>query len=894
MTPSRRRSDGVQGWLHRLLRLYPSAFREQYGDDFVTALDDWRADRGTGGGRLWSTVWVSSWLGWLLIRTCVQEWLAPSARPSCRTLDRQHPRRAKTMDLYFQDLRFALRSLARRPGFVTVAVLTLAIGVGANTSIFSVVNAVLLEPLPYEDPDDLLMIRRIEQDAPGERRSMSQPDIEDLAHSTTLAGIAGFQDTSLTLTGRGEPEVVRAGAVNDGLLSVFGVAPQLGRDLRVADNVPNGPRMVVIGHSFWQTRLGGSPDVIGSLLELDGEAHDIVGVAPEGFEFPEGARLWVPLYNDVEGCGRGCHFLTGIARLAHGHELGDVQEELDVMAARLAQEYPAANAEKTFVAFRLSDGLVGEARRGLLVLLGAVGLVMLIAAANLASLQVARGTSRKREMGVRTVLGASRSRLCRLVLLESGLLGVAGGALGVGLAVVVTRWVLKIAPAGVPGLDETTFDARVLGYGLAISLGASVLFSLLPAWRLASVPSRSLSLRTSDDHLDVRSRNLLLMGEVALSLMLLIGAALLMTTYSRILKIDLGFDKESVLSFFVSLPENGYHSPDRVVSFFDRLEEELAAIPGVESVGGILGRPFGGNTIGTSWHYLDQPVPEEGRGHDARMRIVLPGYLKTLKIPVEQGRGLGDSDRQGVTPVALVNRAFVRRFADLGDPLGREVQLGLDFGFEEKPRTIVGIIGDTQTESLTGEPRPEVFIPQSQMASIWMSVVLRAQSDGLWPQISEAVHRVDPLVPLRTKETLSAAVDRARGPARFYFVLLSSFAGIAVMLSSVGLYGVVSYLVARRTRELAIRLAVGASSWSVVHLVLREGLRPVLGGVMIGLSAAFFGARLLGSLLYEVEPHDPKIYLAVTLLLLLVSVIALIGPAGRAARLAPARALTEE
>ena len=726
------------------------------------------------------------------------------------------------MDLTLHDLRFAVRSLARRPGFVLIAVLTLAVGVGANTAIFTVVDAVLLEPLPYEDPDSLISVRRIDDNAPGERRSMSQPDIEDLSDLDGISRIAGYQNTSVTLTGQGEPEVIRAGAVNDGLLSVFSLEPLVGRDLDRKDNVPDGERVVLVSHAFWQARLGGGDDVVGSTIELDGDSHQIVGIAPDGFDFPSETRLWVPLYNDVEDCGRSCHFLTGIARLAKGRSLEEARQELAVVAAGLAQEYPE-NVGKTFVPIALHDFQVGEARRGLLILLGAVGLVMLIAAANLASLQVARGTARKREMAVRTVLGANRSRLCRLVLLESGLLGVLGGVIGIVLAVAATRWILSMAPAEVPRVvDGLMPDPRVFAYGLTLSLGAALLFSLLPAWRLASATSTS-GLRVSEDRGDVRSRSLLLMGEVALSLMLLVGATLLMTTYGKILAVDLGFDEESVLSFFVSLPENGYDQPEKVATFFEQLEQELAAIPGVESVGGILGRPFGGNTIGSSWYYMDQPQPEEGQEHDARVRIVLPGYLETLRIPIERGRPLSSSDRQGGQPVALVNEAFIKRYAELGDPLGREVQIGLDFGFEEQPRTVVGVIRNTQTESLTKDPHPEIFVPQAQMASIWMSVVLRVQSEGVWPQVTAAVHRIDPMIPLRTRETLTEAISRARGPARFYFVLLACFAGIAVLLSAVGLYGVVSYVVARRTREMAIRLAVGASRWTLVSVGVCSG-----------------------------------------------------------------------
>ena len=881
------------GWIRRIVSLYPRSFERRFGDDFTLALEDWLADE--DGGRFKRVR-----LLWVLLCTAVCEWLRPSAEELTLApaglgagAGSRASRRPQILELTMQDLRYAVRSLSRRPGFVLIAVLTLAIGVGANTAIFTVVDAVLLEPLPYPDGDSLLSIRRVEDRAPGELRSMSQPDIEDLRGLDTIASVAGYQRTSVTLTGQGDPEVIASGGVNDGLLDVFSLKPYAGRDLESSDNVPGGPRVVVVSHGYWESRLGGRSDAIGSTLELDGESHEIVGIAPEGFDFPAGAQFWVPIYNNVEDCGRTCHFLTGIARLSDGRHLEEARQELALVAQQIEQQYPE-NAGKTFVAKRLRDAQVGDARQGLLILLGAVGLVMLIAAANLASLQVARGTARKREMAVRASLGADRSRLCRLVLMESGLLGLIGGILGIVFAVVATRWILSLAPPGVPRVLDTLLpDLRIFVYGLTLSLGAALLFSVLPAWRLATSTS-SAGFRLSEDRGDMRSRTLLLIGEVALSLMLLVGATLLMSTYGKILEVDLGFDEESVLSFFVSLPESGYGQPEKVVTFFERLEEELGAVPGVDSVGGILGRPLGENTIGSSWHYLDRPEPEEGQEDDARMRIVLPGYFETLRIPVARGRLFSDIDRHGGQPVAVVNEAFVRRFAELGDPMGREIQLGLDFGFEERPRTIVGVIGDTQTESITEDPQPEIYIPQAQMASVWMSVVLRARGDGLWPQVTEAVHRVDPMIPLRSKETLSEALDRARGPARFYFVLLSSFAGIAVILSAIGLYGVVSYLVARRTREMAIRLAVGASRWNLVRLVFAQGLAPVAAGIAIGLASALAAARLLGSLLFQVDPFELRIYAFATTLLGIVSLIAMLAPALRVARLAPTRALDDD
>ena len=525
-------------------------------------------------------------------------------------------------------------------------------------------------------------------------------------------------------------------------------------------------------------------------------------------------------------------------------------------------------------------------------MLGAVGLVLLIAAANLASLQIARSTGRKTEIGVRAALGATQVRLCTMILLETVLLGVGGAILGAGLGHAATKLVVALAPADVPRLDQASLDFRVLGFALTISLGVSLLFALLPAWRTAAGTGQTR--RATANRADIRSRNSLIVGEVALSLVLLIGAGLLFRTYDRLLAVDLGFEEHGLHSFFVSLPDEPYIDPEKTIVFFDALEQELASVPGVQSVGSVLGRPFGRNMFSASFELLDQPEAPPGEGIVAPVRVVTPGFNSTFQIPLLSGRDLRESDRREGAGVALVNQAFVDKFSGNQEPLGREIQVHLSLGFDDDPvRTIVGVIGNTRGSNPSKE-YPGIFIPEAQMASPWMNVVMRTAGPLSWPAIQAAVQRVDPNIPLRQKETLVEAIDRARGPARFYLVLLGGFAVIAVLLAAIGLYGVVSYLVSRRTREIAIRLAIGATSTNVVRHILGQGLKPVFLGIALGLLVSTLGARLLGSLLYEVKPFDLATYATVSVGLVLVALSAIFVPAQRAGRVPPARALKEE
>jgi predicted permease len=891
-----------------LLLLYPPGYRRRFGREMLEFLE--ARVRRLPDSELWSfvlqdvarslpTAWFAAWHGVLirLRRKRSTSLLYPDLAP--------HSTRRGVISMFatpFRDLRFAMRNLRRTPGFTAAAIGTLALGVGANTAIFSVVNGVILRPLPYHEPENLVMVQIQYADGDGSvSYAHSQPDIHDIQTEVqSIEASAGYQTTAFTITGGGEPEVVRGIRVTNGLFDVFHVAPVIGRDLRAEENVPAGPLVAVIGHSFWQERFGGDPDVIGETIELSERRYEIVGVAPAGFDFTREAQIWVPLYHDLEGCARGCHFIRFVARLRQGVTIESAQSELSLLATRLQEAYVDTNYGKELRLITLADTVYGNVRTGLFVMLGAVGFVLLIACANVANLLLARGTARTGEIAVRSALGASRGRLVTQLLIEALVLAALGGALGVGLARGGLGALLKLAPSNLPRLEEIAVDAGVLVFALGTVTIVTFLFGLMPAFRLANT-SVSETLNHSGrgeitSTASAWSRSALLVGEVALSLMLLFGAGLLLRSFSQLNAVDLGFDKERVLTFVISLPEARYDA-DEAVRFFEQLETQVAAVPGVEAVGSVLGSPMGGSSVGGSFKLLDRPEPPPGQEPSAMVRAVTSGYLETLRVPLLRGRGFEPSDRIDSRPVVLVSEQFVKRHYPEKDPLGEQIELHVSFGYDiEEPYTIVGVVGDVRSRSLRDDPVPEMYVVQAQSGTDFLRVLARLApgATDVLPAIRREVRTIDPNIPLRGIEQLETAVERAFGPARFYLLLLSIFAGVAVTLAAIGLYGVVAYLVSRRTREIGIRIALGAHAGDVVRLVLRQGMVPAGLGIALGLLGAWGASRVLGSLLYNVAPEDPITFAVVTALLLGIVVLAILIPARKASRIAPVEALRTE
>ena len=801
----------------------------------------------------------------------------------------------------FRDLQFALRNLARTPAFTVVALTTLALGIGANAAIFSVVNGVMLRPLPYHEPDGLYLVGRFYEGEGGMGFAHSQPDALDIqADVAAIESAAGYTTATFTLTDGAQPEVVRGARVTNGLFEVFHEAPMLGRDLRGEENVPGAPLVAVIGHAFWQERYGDNPDVIGQTVELSEQTYEIVGVAPAGFDFPRDAQIWVPRYHNLEGCARGCHLMRLVARLLPDATLATAQAQLDALAARLQEAFPDSNFGKEFRFITLADMVYGSVRTGLFVMLGAVGLVLLIACANVANLLLARGSARTGEIAVRSALGASRGRLVVQLLVEALVLAGVGGALGVALARVGLGALLRLAPSNLPRLEEISVDGAVLLFALGTVVIITLLFGLMPALRLArtSVSEALNHGGRGEGGSPARawSRSALLVAEVALSLMLLFGAGLLLRSFSELNEVELGFDKGSVLSFLISLPDARYDS-DASVRFFDQLETRLASVPGVESVGGVFGSPMGGSNIGGSFRLLDRPEPPPGQDPSAMFRPITLGYLETLRVPILRGRGFEPNDRIDTPPVVLVTQQFVDRFYPDKDPLGEQVEFHVSVGYDiDQPHTIVGVVADIRSRNPRNDPVPEAYVVQAQAGSDYFRMMVRVAPGvpDLLPAIRREVGAIDPNIPLRSVETLEAAVERAYGPARFYLILLALFAGVAVLLAAIGLYGVVAYLVSRRTREIGLRMALGAEGRDVVRLVLRQGMTPAALGIALGLLGTWAGSRVLGSLLYNVGTQDPMTLVGVTALLLGVTVVAILIPARRASRIPPVVALKSE
>jgi putative ABC transport system permease protein len=883
-----------------LLWLYPAGFRRRFGPEMVALFLHRRAIQPTRS--LWWSVAKDT------VRTIPAAWLGV-IRPGMRThrtpfaVKYQRGQRERlTLGSLFRDIRFALRNLKRTPAFTIVAVATLGLGVGANAAIFSVVNGVMLKPLPYPAPHQLAMIWRTIQVRGVSSGVMSQPNTRDIQRSVESLRAAAFQRSNTTVTGSGDPEVVTAARVTDGLFDVLGVAPVLGRDIRTEESVPGGRRVVVIGHAFWQERFGGRDETLGTTIELAGRPYEIVGVAPPAFDFPNGSQLWLPLYVNTEGCGRGCSFLRVIARLDADATHEAAQAELNTLAARLREAYPEENAVTGFRLEPLTETVYGDVRTGLFVLLGAVGIVLLIACANVANLLLVRASSRTGEVAVRAALGASRGRLIGQLLLEATVLAVLGGTVGLGLARAGLGFLLRLAPSTLPRVSEIAVDTTVLLFVLGTVTAVTFLFGLAPALRLSRVPvAQALNHggRGGSGGHGPRSwaRSALLIGEVGLSLMLLFGAGLLLRTFSELNAVELGFDHQQVLTFEIVLPDVRYETPDDAALFFDTLEERLRGIPGVESVGGAVGSPMSGSSVGGSFLMLDRPPPPLGREEVARVRYVTSGYFDALRIPMLQGRAFSPADRYGTASVALVSESFAALHYPDKNPVGEQLELQISFGYpEDEPRTIVGVVKDIRSASVRSEPRPEIYVPYAQSGASFLTMVVQSipsLSDPL-PAVRAAVRQVDPNIAMRDVETLTTAVERSFGPARFYLSLLTIFAGVAVLLAAIGLYGVIAYLVSGRTREIGIRMALGANGRNVVRMVLVQGLRPAAIGVVLGIAGTLVGSRVLTSLLFNVTPWDATTLMTATGILLGVVVLAILLPASRASRIPPVEALKLE
>jgi putative ABC transport system permease protein len=814
-----------------------------------------------------------------------------------------------------KDVGFAFRALRRSPGFALVAVAVLAVGIGATAAIFSVVNGVLLRPLPYAEPDRLVQVweraRHIQLDV----MWVAYPNYLDWREKNrSFARTAVYQLGSAGLSGDGDPEQIGVALVSPDLFPVLGAAPELGRAFRPDENRPGAARAVVLSHGLWQRRFGGDPAALGRAVRLDGETYTVVGVMPAGFAFPLGgasvqalggsaSEAWVPIglfADDPEMRARGSHpGLTMLARLKPGVTLEGARADMEALAAALRAQHPESIDDGVTIR-PLKDDVVGVAGKALPILLGAVGLLLLIACANVAGLLVARGAARARELAIRSSLGATRGRLVRQLLAESLLLAAAGGALGLLLA----RWgveaLLALAPAGLPRVDEVGLDPTVGGFTVAVTLFSAILCGLVPALQasragLAAAMAEG-GRRTTAGRPAQRLRSAVVAGQLALTVVLLAGAGLLLRSLVRLQAVDPGFDPRGVLMVDVGLPTLRYPDPARQEAFFTTVLKRLAALPGVAVVGAATDTPLSGSGRQSGLRIESRPARSRDEIPLTDIQVVSPDYFRAMGVRLVKGRAFAPADKAATPPVAIVDAALARRFLGDADPLGQRIAFNNDESGAPLWREVVGVVEAVKSQGLDAEARVLVYVPYLQEPESTMTLVMRARGDAaaLAAAARREVWAVDPEQPVTSVRLMDGLLAESLAPRRLNAALLALFAAAALALSAVGAYGVVSTSVARRTQEIGVRMALGARKTDVLGLVLRQAMRPALAGIAAGLAAALAAARLLAGLLYGVTPADLPALAGAASLMAAVAVLACWLPARRAAGVDPMAALRYE
>ena len=814
-------------------------------------------------------------------------------------------RMSEQWDALKQDVGYALRGVRRAPAFAAVVVATLALGIGSTTALFSVVNGVLLRPLPYRAPDELMAIYTRFQVLGLERANVSEPEYRDVQTLSAFRSAAAMSSGDVTITGSGEPEQVKGVYATASFFPTLGTPTLVGRPFSAAEDRPGRDQVVVLAHGYWQRRFGGDPAAVGRTMITDGAARTIVGVMPPQFTFWEG-DLFLPLAFDPDSvAGRGAHNYSAIGRLAPGASPQQAEAQLRALTARLRRDYPTSyRADAAFELFGvpLHESMVGAVRPALRVLSGAVGLVLLIACANAANLLLVRGEGRQRELAVRAALGAGRRRVVRQLLTESALLALVAGALGLLAAAWGVRALLAVNPDALPRAQSVTIDGVVAAVAVALSLLAGLLFGTAPALQVTRHDLQGV-LRGggrggSGAHRSAL-RRFLVVSEVALAIVVVIAGGLLLRSFLALRAVDSGVDASSVLTFSTSLPESRYPRP-RVEPTYARLLDEVRALPGVTAAGGVWLLPFAGRESNWDVKVEGREQPPGAADPSPRPQILTPGALEAMRMPVLRGRTLTASDDARAPLVGLVNETMARTLWPGADALGKRFRLS---GDSTPWITVVGVVRDARSSGLQRPPLAEFYVPHAQFSALSggfvlrsMSIVVRAARDPV--SLADPVRRVlraaDPDLAVADVRTMRQVVDRSVAQPRFTMLLLVVFGGVALLLATVGVYGVISYSVAQRTRELGIRIALGARRAHLVRLVLGQGLGLAGVGVAVGVVAALAATRLLSSLLFGVSPTDPATFAAIALLLLAVAAAASLVPARRAARADPMAALRAE
>ena len=867
----------------RLVRaLFPEDFRADYESEMARTFTAQQRDAQATGGlaRLW----------WDTIVGLV------------RTAPREHVAQLK------QDVGYALRMMRRTPMFTGIAILTLAAGIGANTAIFSVVNAVLLRPLPYANTHSVAMLWNHWKGS--DKAGLSNPEFLDFRERLRSVEVAGFSKVAINVTGRGEPERLLATDMTANALQVLGVNPAIGRTFTPEEELPGNGRVMLLTHDLWGRLFNGSPAALGQSITLNGEPHTVIGVLPPDYVTPDEfgsiqrSAAIVPLTIDPAAPRneRGQHYISALARLRDGYTLAQAEAELDTTTAAFQRENPGEyDPEYGATLFPLHTEVVGEVRRPLMILLGAVCLVLLIACANVANLLLARGTVRGKEIAIRKALGASHARLVRQVLTESVVLSVVAACAGVLLARALVAAVSASA-SGIPRVSEVSLDPVVLGFTAAVAIATALVFGSLPALQLARKEAAPTLHADRGGRTSMRKgvRGALVTVQVGLALVLLVGAALLVQSFTKLLRVPAGFTTDRTLTARLSIPLEGYREREQVVRFFDRVLEGVRESPGVRQAGAVSGLPLQSERGDWDFYMEGETPGPHGSDRPTDWQVVTPGYFETMGIRLVKGRFPAATDRSESPAVVVINEALARTFFADRDPIGRRIRMS---GDDRSWMTIVGVVGDVRQDGLDASAVPEVYMPHAQFRPFWrdttlrtFTVVVRSEADpaSVAGVIRQQVRALDPNMPISAVLTMDDVLAQSVAERRLHMLLLSTFAAIALVLAVVGTYGVLAYQITERTQEFGVRMALGAKARDILAMVIREGMMPAIAGVAIGLLGAMFVTRLMSSLLFETEPLDPATFAATAGVLLFAALVACCVPARRATRVDPSTALRAE
>ena len=877
-----------------LLRVYPTSFRDRFAPAMCRDFEDLlRTEIARSGRRGVFAAWRRALPD--LIRSGLRERLT---RVDSTAPTPSRPRGERVFSL-IADARYALRGLGRAKGFAVAATLTLALGIGANTAIFALINAVLLTPLPYRDPGQLVRIHQhnIEDDDP--RAWVSPAFYKDLeTQNEVLASIAAWYPGAATISGpEGETEYMSSAVVTPSFFDVLGVPPLMGRTFREEDAEP-GIRRVVLGEDYWRARFAGAPDIVGRTMTRNRIEYEIIGVVPSSVDLPAEAMMWTSISN-TEGRwdNRGSHYLQIVGRLLPATTLGAARANLDAITARAAQEYPQEQVGWGVSAFPLQEDLTHEIRPALLMLQGAVLVVLLIACVNVANLQLARSNARTGEFALRTALGASRPRIAQQVIIESLLLAAGGAFAGIGVGSLLVGSLLRFAPAGIVHANTATFDLTVLGFTGAVAMVTALVFGLTPALRSASAEAGAVVREAG--HRAARGgrrfREVLVATEVALSLILLAGAALLLNSFVRLVGVDTGVTREEMLTARVSIPASVYEEPIARAQFFRDLHEAVRQLPGIRDASLVSELPLTGarSYWGNGFRRLDHPPPAPGQGPVAMLRWISPGHLQTVGMPLLRGRAFTYADTEESPHVVLIDQTMAERYFPGEDPVGKRLLIH----YNDWDAEIIGIVGNAQQASLDEPLEPHMYVSYWQtytpmfLSSMIVTIRAAEEPEQFIAPLRRVIAQIDPLVVPTDIETFEDRIAQSVAAERFSLLLVAVFATLAAFLAAVGLYGVIAYLVSQRTREIGIRVALGAQGWNVLALVLRHGLAITAVGLAFGVVGLMATQKVLEQFLYQVDATDPLTILAVCVLLGSLATAATLLPARRAAKLDPVTAL---